>query len=93
MTRSTVGHAASPPARMKSTTPGGIHAATAVANDGRAHERAYHSATAGRAGADTSAASLMFAVAPECQRLTGLDPTSPHVVEAHAEMLVRLLVP
>lgn len=39
------------------------------------------------------AASLMFAVAPECQRLTGLDPKSPEVVEAHAEMLVRLLVP
>lgn len=39
------------------------------------------------------AASLMFAVAPECQRLTGLDPRSPEVVEAHAAMLVRLLVP
>jgi len=38
------------------------------------------------------AASLMFAVAPECQRLTGLDPRSPEVVEAHVEMLVRLLV-
>lgn len=38
------------------------------------------------------AASLMFAVAPECQRLTGLDPRSPEVVEAHAEMLVRLLI-
>ncbi len=39
------------------------------------------------------AASLMFAVAPECQRLTGVDPRSPEVVEAHAEMLGRLLVP
>jgi TetR/AcrR family transcriptional regulator len=39
------------------------------------------------------AASLMFAVAPECARLTGLDPRSPEVVEAHAEMLARLLVP
>jgi TetR/AcrR family transcriptional regulator len=39
------------------------------------------------------AASLLFAVAPECQRLTGLDPRSPEVVDAHAEMLVRLLVP
>jgi AcrR family transcriptional regulator len=38
------------------------------------------------------AASLMFAVAPECQRLTGLDPRSQDVVEAHAEMLARLLV-
>ena len=35
----------------------------------------------------------MFAVAPECARLTGLDPRSPEVVEAHAEMLARLLVP
>ena len=39
------------------------------------------------------AASLMFAVAPECQRLTGLDPKSPAVIEAHTEMLVHLLVP
>lgn len=39
------------------------------------------------------AASLMFAVAPECARLTGLDPKSRDVVEAHAEMLARLLVP
>jgi TetR/AcrR family transcriptional regulator len=39
------------------------------------------------------AASLMFALAPECARLTGLDPRSPEVIEAHAEMLARLLVP
>ena len=39
------------------------------------------------------AASLMFAVAPECARLTGLDPRRPEVVEAHAEMLARLVVP
>ena len=38
------------------------------------------------------ASSLMFAVAPECARLTGLDPRSPEVVEAHAELLARLLV-
>jgi AcrR family transcriptional regulator len=39
------------------------------------------------------AASLMFAVAPECVRLTGLDPKRQDVVDAHAEMLARLLVP
>jgi TetR/AcrR family transcriptional regulator len=39
------------------------------------------------------AASLMFAVAPECMRLTGLDPRKPGVIEAHASMLARLLVP
>ncbi len=38
------------------------------------------------------AASLMFAVAPECSRLTGLDPMDPHVVDTHAEMLARLFV-
>ena len=39
------------------------------------------------------AASLIFAVAPECTRLTGFDPRSPEAVEAHAEMLARLLAP
>ena len=39
------------------------------------------------------AASLMFAVAPECQRLTGLDPRKVEAIEAHAHLLVRLLVP
>jgi AcrR family transcriptional regulator len=53
---------------------------------GRAHPAHVYYAIAG-------AASLMFAVAPECQRLTDLDPRSPEVVEAHAEMLVGLLVP
>jgi len=39
------------------------------------------------------AGSLIFAVAPECRRLTGLDPESPAVVEAHAEYVARLLIP
>ena len=39
------------------------------------------------------AASLIFAVAPECVRLTGVDPRSPGAIEAHAEMLSRLIVP
>jgi len=39
------------------------------------------------------AASLIFAVAPECRRLTGIDPGSPDVIETHAELVARLLVP
>ena len=39
------------------------------------------------------AASLLFAVAPECRRLTGLDPTSAQAVETHAGLVARLLVP
>jgi AcrR family transcriptional regulator len=39
------------------------------------------------------AGSLIFAVAPECRRLTGLDPGTEQAVEAHAEFVARLLVP
>ena len=39
------------------------------------------------------AASIIFAVAPECRRLTGLDPETPGVVETHADFVARLLVP
>ena len=39
------------------------------------------------------AASLMFAVAPECERLTGLDPLGVQAVETHADYVARLLVP
>jgi AcrR family transcriptional regulator len=39
------------------------------------------------------AASLIFAVAPECRRLTGLDPDTEQAIEAHAEFVARLLVP
>ncbi len=39
------------------------------------------------------AASLIFAVAPECRRLTGLDPTERSAVQAHAEFLARIFVP
>jgi len=39
------------------------------------------------------AASLMFAVAPECRRLTGLDPRTAGAVETHADFVARLLVP
>jgi hypothetical protein len=39
------------------------------------------------------AASLMFAVGPECRRLTGLNPARKQAVEAHAEFVSRLFVP
>jgi len=39
------------------------------------------------------AGSLIFAVAPECRRLTGLDPEADEAVETHAEFVARLLVP
>ena len=39
------------------------------------------------------AASVIFAVAPECRRLTGLDPTSDDAVETHANLVARLMVP
>ncbi len=39
------------------------------------------------------AASLMFAVAPECRRLTGLDPHTAQAIETHADYVAHLLVP
>ncbi len=39
------------------------------------------------------AASLIFAVAPECRRLTGLDPATDQAIENHADFVARLLVP
>jgi hypothetical protein len=39
------------------------------------------------------AGSLIFAVSPECRRLTGVDPVDERSVEAHAEFLARMLVP
>jgi AcrR family transcriptional regulator len=39
------------------------------------------------------AAGMIFSQAPECRRLTGTDPTtSPAMIEAHGEALVRLFV-
>ncbi|MBI1815845.1 MAG: TetR/AcrR family transcriptional regulator [Deltaproteobacteria bacterium] len=38
-------------------------------------------------------ASMIFAIRPECRRLTGLDPADKRVVETHAEFMARLLVP
>jgi len=39
------------------------------------------------------AGSLIFAVAPECRRLTGLDPETSRAVETHADFVARLLLP
>ena len=37
--------------------------------------------------------SLIFAVAPECRRLTGLDPETPEAIETHANFVAHLLLP
>jgi AcrR family transcriptional regulator len=39
----------------------------------------------------TGAGPTMFVLGPECRRLSGLDPTSDEVVEAHADAVCRLL--
>jgi len=39
----------------------------------------------------TGAGPTMFVLGPECRRLTGLDPTSDEVVEAHANAVITLL--
>ena len=39
------------------------------------------------------AASLIFAVAPKCRRLSGLDPRRREAVEAHAGFVAQLMVP
>lgn len=38
------------------------------------------------------AASLIFATAPECRRLTGIDPTRRAAIEAHAEYVAELFI-
>lgn len=38
------------------------------------------------------AAGLLFSQAPECERMTGIDPTEKATVEAHADAVVRLLM-
>ena len=39
----------------------------------------------------TGAAPTIFVLGPECRRLTGMDPQSPAVVEAHADAVIALL--
>jgi AcrR family transcriptional regulator len=41
----------------------------------------------------TGGAALIFAMAPEARRLSGIDPTSEAVVDAHADALAQLLFP
>ncbi len=39
------------------------------------------------------AGSLIFAVAPECRELTGVDATTPAAITRHADLLAQLFVP
>jgi TetR/AcrR family transcriptional regulator len=39
----------------------------------------------------TGAGATMFVLAPECQRLSGVDPFDPHVIEQHADAVIALL--
>ena len=39
------------------------------------------------------AGSLIFAVAPKCRRLSGLDPRKRGAIEAHADFVANLMVP
>ena len=39
----------------------------------------------------TGAGPTMFVLAPECRRLTGIDPSSPEVIEAHADAVTALI--
>ena len=39
----------------------------------------------------TGAGPTMFVLAPECRRLSGLDPKDPEVIEAHADAVITLL--
>jgi TetR/AcrR family transcriptional regulator len=39
------------------------------------------------------AASLIFAVSPECRQLTGLDPGAAAAIETHAEFVANMLLP
>lgn len=39
----------------------------------------------------TGAGPTMFVLAPECRRLSGVEPTDPDVIEAHADAVCRLL--
>ena len=39
----------------------------------------------------TGAGPTMFVLAPECRRLTGIDPQSPEVIEAHVDAVIAFL--
>ena len=38
------------------------------------------------------AAQLFYTLAPEVQRVWGVDPASPEAIEAHADALVKLVL-
>lgn len=40
-----------------------------------------------------AAGALIFAIGPNCRRLSGVDPRKKETVEAHAEYVARLMVP
>jgi TetR/AcrR family transcriptional regulator len=40
----------------------------------------------------TGAGATVFVMAPECQRLTGVDPFAPEFVSAHADLIVDMLI-
>src|SRR6202142_4073570 len=40
----------------------------------------------------TGAGATVFVMAPECQRLTGVDPFAPEFVSAHADLVVDFLI-
>jgi len=40
----------------------------------------------------TGAGATVFVMAPECQRLTGVDPFAPEFVAAHADLVVDVLI-
>ncbi|MBK5289030.1 MAG: TetR/AcrR family transcriptional regulator [Acidimicrobiia bacterium] len=64
------------------TADGGIGS---VAADRAAAPHAYY--------ALLGAGSLIFAVAPECRELTGVDPTRRAAIERHADLMAQLFVP
>ena len=39
----------------------------------------------------TGVGPTMFVLGPECRRLTGIDPSDPDVIEAHADAVCRFL--
>lgn len=41
----------------------------------------------------SGAGSMIFAIRPECRRLTGIDPADERIIEAHADFVARLLMP
>jgi len=63
-------------------------------NEGVVNIRGLNPAMAGHAFfALAGATSLIFAVAPTCKRLTGIDATQQAAIDNHAEFIANLMVP